>query len=283
MSDRNAMNSEKGTLYVVATPIGNLADITLRALQTLQQVQHIACEDTRVTRILCQHHQIDTPLTAYHEHNADAALPRITGWLQQGESVALVSDAGTPLISDPGYRLIQALQLESIRVVPIPGVSSVTCAASAAGLPTDQLHFSGFLPTKAQARLTKLEALSMIDATLIMFESANRLPASLGDMVAVLGNRQAVIAREMTKYYEEFHRGTLQELVEHYEQHPQVKGEVVVLCAPPEKEVVPVRHYQPLLEALLPHHSVKHAAALIANASGLPRNALYQLALSLKS
>ncbi len=272
-----------GVLYLVATPIGHLADITFRAVETLKSVSVIACEDTRVSRVLCQHYGIATPLFAYHDHNAEAALPQLLARIEAGESIALISDAGTPLISDPGYRLVNKVVETGGRVVPIPGASSLVTAACASGLPTDRLHFSGFLPAKVQARKQALHHLSTIDATLIVFESNHRIAETLQDACEVLGEaRRAVVAREMTKHFEEFRRGTLAELAEHYKNQLQVKGEIVLLLAPPEAVVTPLSRFRPLLEALLPHYPVKQATALLAETLEVSRKDLYTLSLAIK-
>ncbi len=275
-------NTISGTLYIVATPIGNLSDITLRAIETLKNVDVIACEDTRNSRVLCQHHSITTPLIAYHEHNADTMLPTLQARLEKGEIIALISDAGTPLISDPGYRLVTALSQAGITITPIPGASSVITALSAGGLPTDCFHYAGFLSSKQQARRTQLEALQPVDATLVLLESSHRLLDTLADAHAILGDRDAVIAREMTKKFEEFNRASLSELLEDYQARPKVKGEIVLLIAPPKQPEPDIAQATPLLEALIPHYPLKAVCALIADATGLNKKALYQQALTLK-
>lgn len=271
-------------LYVVATPIGNLQDMTFRAVQTLQRMAVIACEDTRVSRKLCEHFGITAPLVAYHDHNEAQALPALLARLQAGEEIALISDAGTPLVSDPGYRLVKEAIAAGIRVVPIAGVCSVIAALSAAGLPTDRFFFAGFLPNKHQMRIDRWQELAAIDATIITFESAKRLAESLSDAASVMPMRYAVVAREITKLYEEFRRGSLQELAEHYAHVASIKGEIVLMIAPPHAEASPVaQHFTPLLDALLPHYSVKHAASLVADALGLPRKTVYSAALVMKN
>jgi 16S rRNA (cytidine1402-2'-O)-methyltransferase len=273
-----------GTLYVVATPIGNLADMTFRALEVLKSVAVIACEDTRVSRVLCQHYGITTPLTPYHDHNAEAATPALLARLARGENVALISDAGTPLISDPGYPLVGQVVALGGRVVPIPGASSIITALCASGLPTDRVFFRGFLPAKTSARLEALQHLATVDATLVLFESNHRLPASLADCAKVLGEaRQAVVARELTKHFEELRRGTLTELAAHYGAHTTVRGEIVLLIAPPEATVQEVASLHPLLAALLPHYPVKQAVSLVSEATQASRNELYALALTIKN
>src|SRR5580693_5971500 len=202
---------QAGGLYLVATPIGHLGDITLRALQTLAGVDLIACEDTRITRRLTERYAIATPLTAYHEHNAEAARPRILKILGEGGSVALVSDAGTPLISDPGFKLVRQACAAGLSVTALPGPSSVLTALSVAALPTDRFFFEGFLPPKRAARRARLKELAAIDATLVLFESGNRVGESLVDLAEIMAGRGAAICRELTKMHEEVVRGPLVE------------------------------------------------------------------------
>src|SRR5205085_6669929 len=203
-----------GTLYIVATPIGNLEDITQRALRILREVDLIACEDTRHTRKLLNHFGIETKTISYQEHNERERADELGAVLESGKSVALVSDAGTPLISDPGFRLVNAAIEKGISVVPVPGAAAVVTALSASGLPTDQFYFAGFLPARAHARRAKLEELTQIPATLIFYEAPHRISAALRDAIDVLGDRHAIVAREMTKLHEEFARGRLSELAE---------------------------------------------------------------------
>lgn len=269
-------------LYVVATPIGNLADITLRALAVLGAVDVIACEDTRITRRLLDRYGLATPLTPYHEHNAAAVRPRLLTRLQAGGRVALVSDAGTPLISDPGYRLVRACRDAGVAVVPLPGASSVLAALSAAGLPTDRFLFGGFLPPRAAARRKALEALVPLQATLVFLESPRRLAAALADMAAVFGPREAAVARELTKRFEEIVCGHLDMLAERYAAPAPVKGEITVVVAPPgERPAVSAADVDALLEAALAHSTVRDAAASVAAASGLPRREVYARAVEI--
>jgi probable S-adenosylmethionine-dependent methyltransferase, YraL family len=217
-----------GTLYVVATPIGNLADITHRALQVLTKVDVIACEDTRHTRKLLQHYGIATKTVSYHEHNEKQRSEQLIDALQKGSDVAVVSDAGTPAISDPGFRLVRAAIENNITVVPVPGPSALITALVATGLPTDEFFFAGFLPSRTGARQSRLRELASIPATLILYEAPHRLAGTLKDAHSILGERQAVVARELTKLHEELRRGKLSELAEHYSRE-EVRGEVVLV------------------------------------------------------
>ena len=217
-----------GTLYLVATPIGNLADITHRALQVLRDVDLIACEDTRHTRKLLQHYGIDTKTVSYHEHNEKQRAAELIELLRQGSDVAVVSDAGTPAISDPGFRLVRAAADSGIGVIPLPGPSALITALVAAGLPTDEFFFGGFLPARSGARRTRLNELRAVPGTLIFYEAPHRLAASLSDAYEMLGERDAVVARELTKLHEEIKRGRLSELVEHYS-IVEPRGEIVLL------------------------------------------------------
>ena len=217
-----------GTLYVVATPIGNLADITQRALQILKDVELIACEDTRHTRKLLQHFGINTKTTSYHEHNENQRGDELLDLLKQGSNIAVVSDAGTPAISDPGFRLVRSAIENEITVVPVPGPSALITALVAAGLPTDEFFFAGFLPARASARQTRLRELASVPGTLIFYEAPHRLAATLKDAYETLGEREAVVARELTKLHEEVRRGRLSDLVEHYSQ-VEPRGEIVLL------------------------------------------------------
>ncbi|MDB5524156.1 MAG: rRNA methyltransferase [Rhizobium sp.] len=271
-------------LYLVATPIGNLGDITLRALETLAGADIVAAEDTRVTRVLLDRYGIGKRPYAYHEYNADHAGPKLIAAVGGGKSVALVSDAGTPLVSDPGYRLVRQALEAGLRVVPIPGASSVITALSAAGLPNEAFFFAGFLPQKEKARRDRLAELSAIPGTLLYFESPHRLPASLKDAADMLGpNRQASVCRELTKTFEEFRRGTLSELAVHYEANSNVKGEIVVAVAPPEAKEAPAGEVlDDILKALVARMPTAKAATEAARQTGLARKDLYQRLLDLK-
>ena len=217
-----------GTLYLVATPIGNLADITHRALQTLRDVALVACEDTRHTRKLLQHYGIDAKTVSYHEHNEQQRGRKLIELLQQGSDVAVVSDAGTPAISDPGFRLVRAAVEHGIAIVPVPGPSALVAALIASGLPTDEFFFGGFLPARSLARRAHFEELRAVPATLIFYEAPHRLAPSLKDAYEVLGEREAVVARELTKLHEEIRRGRLSELAEHYATN-EPRGEIVLV------------------------------------------------------
>ncbi len=270
-------------LYVVATPIGNLADITLRALATLAAADLIACEDTRVTSRLTRHYGIATPLIAYHEHNAARQRPKLLAALAEGQAVALVSDAGTPLVSDPGYRLVGEVVAAGHAVVPIPGASALLTALAAAGLPTDTFLFAGFLPPKSAARRTRLRELSAVPATLVFYESPRRTAETLVDMAAVLGDRPAVIGRELTKAFEEMRRGRLAELAETLAGEEPPKGEVTLLVGPPQETAPAEEDVDAALLALIADHSVGEAAAAVAARTGLSRRVLYARALVLRS
>ncbi len=268
-------------LYVVATPIGNLGDITLRALDVLKAADAVLCEDTRVTARLFAAYRIERPLLAYHDHNARQMLPRVLARLEAGETLALVSDAGTPLISDPGYRLVAEAAARNIAVVPIPGPSALTAALSAAGLPTDRFLFAGFMPEKAGARAKALDALADVPATLVFYESPRRLGAALRDMAAALGDRPAAVCRELTKMHEEVRRGSLAVLSDHYREAGPPKGEVVIVVAPPEAGEASADDLDDLLRAALEDASLKDAAARVARLTGLPKRAVYARALEL--
>ena len=271
-------------LYLVATPIGNLADITIRALETLAAADIVACEDTRVTRVLLDRYGIRQRPTPYHEHNADEAGPRLIAALSEGKSVALVSDAGTPLVSDPGYRLVERALDAAIKVVPIPGASAVLAALTASGLPSDAFLFAGFLPVKAGQRRTRLEELRPAPATLIFFESPHRLAEALAAMAETLGGeRRAVVARELTKAFEEVRRGTLGELAAHYGAAATPKGEIVVCAAPPEKQAAEGQDVDRLLASLAAEMPASKAAAEAARMTGLGKPELYRRLLELKA
>jgi len=267
-------------LYLVATPIGNLGDITLRALETLAAADLIACEDTRVTAKLLRHFSIATPMTSYHEHNASRAGPRLIERLRLGASIALVSDAGSPLISDPGIRLVESAHEAAIPVHPIPGPSAPVAAITASGLAGTAYLFAGFLPTRAKARRDRLAVLAAIPAALVLFESPNRLCAALRDIGEVLGaGRQICVAREITKLHEEFRKGTATMLLDHYASSG-VRGEVVlVVAAPQAAETEP--DLDGVLKRLMKSETVSRAAMLAASETGISRKTVYARALQL--
>ncbi|AMS39043.1 MULTISPECIES: 16S rRNA (cytidine(1402)-2'-O)-methyltransferase [Aminobacter] len=269
-------------LYLVATPIGNLGDITLRALETLAGADHVACEDTRVTRVLLDRYGIRQRPTAYHEHNAGEAGPRLIEALENGRSVALVSDAGTPLVSDPGFRLVGQAQERGIRVVPIPGASAVLAALTASGLPSDAFFFAGFLPVKDGQKRTRLEEVRTVPGTLIFFESPRRVADTLEAMADVLGARQAAIGRELTKAFEEIRTGTLAELAAHYAAADTPKGEIVICVAPPAERTETADDVDKLLLSLAKEMPASKAAAEAARMTGQQKPALYRRLLELR-
>lgn len=281
------MSIQAGILYVVATPIGNLADISTRALEILRQADRIAAEDTRHSAALLRHYAIDTPMLSLHEHNERHKIETLLVRLQGGEQIALISDAGTPLISDPGYHLVQHCHQNGIRVVPIPGPSALIAALSASGLPTDRFSFEGFLPNRSAARSARLQALKDDPRTLVFYESPHRIVDCLKDMVAVFGAaRLAVLARELTKTFETIRQADLAALLEWVGADPnQQKGEIVLLikgCEGDEdgSRQGEARRIASLLAEELP---LKQAAALAARISGEKKNALYQYLLEQKS
>ena len=266
---------------MVATPIGNLADITLRALEVLGSVDTVVCEDTRVTRKLMQAHGLDTKLTSYHEHNAARVRPKLIERMKNGESMALVSDAGTPLVSDPGYKLVRAAIDQGLVVTGLPGASSPLTALVVSGLPSERFFFGGFLPPKGAARRRALEELAAVPATLLVLESGRRLAATLGDLTAALGDRPAAVARELTKLFEEVRRDSLSGLAESYSGEGPPKGEIVIVVGPPEKEAVQGEDLDQQILSALESASLRDAAALVAAATGLPKRRVYERALAL--
>jgi len=270
-------------LYLVATPIGNLRDITLRALDLLRGADVIACEDTRVTRKLLQAYGITTPMLSYHEHNAQAMRPKLMKRLESGEVVALVSDAGTPLISDPGFKLVEAAVVLGVAITSLPGASSVITALTLSALPTDRFFFAGFLPAKSAARRKALAGFKEVPGTLVFFESAPRLQAMLADASTTLGaERPASVARELTKKFEELRRGPLCDLAAHYRSAGAPKGEVVVLIgqgADQEASLTP-EELDESLKSALAQHSLRDAVDAVVALSGLPRKQVYARALA---
>ncbi|MBJ7294770.1 MAG: 16S rRNA (cytidine(1402)-2'-O)-methyltransferase [Dolichospermum sp. JUN01] len=274
-----------GTLYIVATPIGNLEDMTFRAVRILQAVDMIAAEDTRHTGRLLQHFQVKTPQVSYHEHNSHSRIPELLEHLQYGKAIALVSDAGMPGISDPGYELIKACIDNGITVVPIPGASAVITALSAAGLPTDRFIFDGFLPAKSQQRQKYLESLQGESRTLVFYESPHRLRDTLADLGTVLGSdRSLVIARELTKLYEEFWRGTIEDAIADYTQR-EPQGEYTLLVAgnpPSQIQLTETELKAELLQLMHQGISRSQASRQLAKDTSLSRRYLYQLALAIE-
>jgi 16S rRNA (cytidine1402-2'-O)-methyltransferase len=268
-------------LYLAATPIGNLRDMTLRGLEILAAADLVACEDTRVTRKLFDHYGLSAPLMAYHDHNAETARPKILEKLAAGSAVALVSDAGTPLISDPGYRLVRAATAAGHPVMAAPGASAVLTALTVAGLPTDRFFFEGFLPAKPGARQARIAELIRIPATLVLYESGPRIAATLADLAAGLGDREGAIGRELTKLHEEVRRGTLETLACEYAAGAETRGEFVIVIAPPAAQAADAAEIDTLLRAALARASVKDAVAEVAAATGEPRRAVYGRALAL--
>lgn len=275
-----------GTLYIVATPIGNLEDITQRALRILREVDLIACEDTRHTKKLLNHFGINTKTISYHEHNERERAEELCANLESGKSVALVSDAGTPLISDPGFRIVKAAIEKGISVMPVPGAAALVTALTASGLPTDQCYFAGFLPPRLNARRAKLEEIAAVPATLVFYEAPHRIAATLRDALDVLGDREAVVARELTKLHEEFVRGRLSKLAERFSQTENIRGEIVLIisgasndrAAPSEVSGSSVRKLAERIDKLI-SEGVESKVALktAARELGLKRDEAYRL------
>jgi 16S rRNA (cytidine1402-2'-O)-methyltransferase len=268
-------------LHIVATPIGNLRDTTLRALETLAASDLIACEDTRVTRKLLDHYGITTPLTPYHDHNAAEARPKLLARLAAGAVIALVSDAGTPLVSDPGFKLVRAVHEAGHAVTAVPGPSAALAALAIAGLPSDRFFFEGFLPAKAGQRQARIAELARIPATLLLFETGPRLAAALRDLAVGLGAREAAVCRELTKLHEEVRRSALAALAAHYETAGAPRGEIVLVIAPPTTATADAGDIDALLRNALARVSLKEAVAEIATVTGRPRREIYQRALKL--
>jgi 16S rRNA (cytidine1402-2'-O)-methyltransferase len=270
-----------GLLVLVATPIGNLGDVSARALETLRTADVIACEDTRVTGNLLAKFGIRRQVVPYHDHNAARMRPQLLDRLSRGETVALVSDAGTPLISDPGYKLVREASEAGLTVTAIPGASAPIMALILSGLPSDRFLFAGFLPPKSGARRTVLAELRNVPATLLLFETGPRLADSLADCHQVLGDRPAAVARELTKLHEEVRRGALSELARHYQEAGPPKGEIVLVIGPPETSTEAPMDVDAALTVALERMGVKEAATAVAAASGLPRREIYARALAL--
>lgn len=270
-------------LHLVATPIGNLADISLRALAVLRGADRIYCEDTRVTARLLARYGIKTPLKSYHDHNAEAVRPAILAALRRGERVALVSDAGTPLVSDPGYKLVRAAIAENLPVTAAPGPSAVLAALVLSGLPPDRFLFAGFLQRQRPARRQALARWAALDATLIFYEAPPRLAETLADMSEIFGPRPAAVARELTKLHEEVRRGSLIELADHYRDAGPPRGETVIVVGPPEPAPpASEAEIDRWLGAAVAELGVRDAVARLAAETGLPRNLLYRRALAIR-
>jgi len=282
----NSGNKTSGVLYVVATPIGNLLDITRRALEILQSVSLVAAEDTRHSRKLLAHYGIGTPMLALHEHNERTVTAGLLHRLEAGADIALVSDAGTPLISDPGFHLVRSVRQAGLRVVPVPGPSALTAALSVAGLPTDRFIFEGFLPAKQTARRQRLQELQDATATLVFYESSHRILSSLGDMLALFGaDREATLARELTKTFETIRQANLAELHAWVTaDSDQQKGEFVILVHGAAKPAVAESDAaaERVLRLLMAELPLRQAVALTAQISGIGKNVVYDYALRLK-
>ena len=275
---------QNGTLYIVATPIGNLSDITAHAIDCLRSVAIIACEDTRTSGKLLNHFNIPTKTWAYHDHNAEVQTPKLIEVLQSGQSIALISDAGTPLISDPGFRLVRACHQAGIKVSPVVGASAAIAALSVAGLPSDKFYFYGFLPAKTTGRQSELTKIKDLTATLIFYEAPHRIVECIDDMIMVLGdNRQVTFCREITKTFETIYPSTLGELKQFVASDTnQQKGEMVLVVAGANDSVNDEGKHDALLKRLLQDLSVKKAAQLASDITGTKKNALYERALILK-
>ncbi|HAA93479.1 MAG: 16S rRNA (cytidine(1402)-2'-O)-methyltransferase [Rhodospirillaceae bacterium] len=270
-------------LYVIPTPIGNLRDITLRALDILAEVDLIACEDTRITQRLLNAFELKTPMVPYHDHNAAKQRPRLLKKLAAGETIALVSDAGTPLISDPGYKMVCETIEAGYSVTVLPGASAAITGLLAAGLPTDRFLFAGFPPSRSGGRRKFFAEFESCSASLIFFESPKRLGASLSDMAYAFGDRPASIARELTKKFEEVRRGSLLELAAASADSPAPKGEIVVIVGPPTEAETPTPdEIDKAILAMLDNASLKQTAEEVSAALNLPRRQIYQRALQLR-
>jgi 16S rRNA (cytidine1402-2'-O)-methyltransferase len=268
-------------LYLVAVPIGNLRDFSQRALETLAAVDLVLCEDTRMTGKLLQAHGVKAKLEIYNDHSADRARPKVLEALASGKRIALVSDAGTPLISDPGFKLVRDAQDLGLYVTSIPGANAVLTALQLSGLPTDKFSFLGFLPPKKKARSDVLREWADVRSTLVVYETAPRLIESLSDMAEVLGPREAAVVRELTKMYEEARRDTLPNLVTYYKEAGEPRGEIVIVIAPPGEKAVSEADIEAMLRDALKNNSVKDAAAHVAEMTGIPRKRAYEFAIML--
>ncbi len=285
-----AKTSGYSALFLVATPIGNLEDISLRALRVLKEVDLIACEDTRHTARLLRHYGISTPCESHHEHNENIHTRRLLTLLQEGKNIALVSDAGTPLLSDPGYILVSACREAGLAVVPVPGPSAIAAALTGSGLPTDRFFFAGFLPPRRGMRRRRLQEIAAVPATLVCYEAPHRLLAALSDMVEILGARQACVARELTKIHEEWVRGTLPEILAELSSRPHLRGEITLVVDRGAADVLPAEASLPLSIAQHLHDEMqktgaarKEALKVVARQRGISRRDAYRLLLHDKS
>ena len=283
-SGTDAAQPLEAGLYIVATPIGNLRDITLRALDTLQGAEEVLAEDTRVARRLLDAHGIRAKLSPYHDHNGAKRRPEILQKLSDGAAIALISDAGTPLVSDPGWKLSREALDAGHRVFPVPGASALLAGLVASGLPSDRFMFCGFLPPKTGARKKAASALAAVPATLVFYESGPRLADCLRDLAEIMDDtREAAVSREITKLFEETRRGTLGQLAVHYHEAGPPKGEIVLLIGPPKAQAITEEALDQAIRSALQTQSVKQAAAEIAEQLGLPKRDVYQRALALKN
>lgn len=268
-------------LYIVATPIGNLADITLRALATLTSADVVYCEDTRHFRTLATHYRIGSPVRPYHDHNGGEQRPRILAELEAGKRIALVSDAGTPLVSDPGFKLVRDAIAAGHSVYAVPGASAVLAALSVAGLSTGQFLFAGFPPVRGAARRKSLEALARVDATIVFFEAPQRLAETLDDLAEIFGSRPACVARELTKLHETAHRANLEDLARQFRDVP-ARGEIVVVVGPPVAEDVSDKAIAAAMRQALLQTSLKAASKEVAARLGVPRGRAYEIGLAIR-
>ncbi len=278
------MTNRNGKLFIIATPIGNLLDITLRALEVLKSVDLILCEDTRVTNSLLRHHLINKPLTVYNDHSNESTREKIINKLKSGQNLALVSDAGTPLISDPGYKLVQEIRSQNLAIETLPGACSVISALTLSGLPSDRFMFIGFLPHKNSAKEKIFSELNSIQTTLICFESANRLLETLKLMEQYFIGRSIIIAREITKLYEETIGNNAREITQYYQENPnKLRGEIVMMISPPdENSENSEENTLKQLNTLMKEMSLRDAVEIVANQSQLRKKEIYKLALTLK-
>ncbi len=269
-------------LYVVATPIGNLGDVTLRALSILAAADAVLAEDTRVSRTLMARYGIETPLSPYHDHNAAEARPRALRRIAEGQALALISDAGTPLVSDPGFKLVAEALAAGLTVTTAPGASAALAALCVAGLPTDRFFFEGFLPPRSAARRERINAIASAPGTLLIYEAPSRLAETLADLAGELGPRPAAVARELTKLHEEVRRGTLEALAAEFAAEEPPRGEIVIVVGPPEARTpIDAAALDAEIAAALATLSVRDAAAAVAAKHGLPRRQVYARALAL--